>query len=65
MICRLAAALEADEEEVLVLAKKVPPAKRNRVLERPEVFGKLARLDGMNRVIGLPCRRCRQTSMVR
>lgn len=30
---------------MLVLARKVPPAIRERVLERPDVFGKLARLD--------------------
>ncbi len=42
---RLAAALEADEDELLVLAKKVPPVIRERVFERPEAFGKLARLD--------------------
>ncbi len=45
LIVRLAAALEADEDELLILAKKVPPAIRQRVLERPDAFGTLARLD--------------------
>ena len=45
LIRRLAAALEADEDELLILAKKVPPTIRDRVFERPEVFSKLARLD--------------------
>jgi HTH-type transcriptional regulator, competence development regulator len=45
LILWLATALEADEDELLILAKKVPPAIRERVFERPDVFGKLARLD--------------------
>ena len=45
LIRQLAVALAADEDELLVSARKVPPAIRDRVLERPEVFGKLARLD--------------------
>jgi hypothetical protein len=45
LIGRLAAALEADEDELLILAKKIPPTIRERVFERPEAFGKLARLD--------------------
>jgi HTH-type transcriptional regulator, competence development regulator len=45
LIRRLAAALEADEDELLVLAKKVLPIIRERVFERPEAFSKLARLD--------------------
>jgi len=45
LIRRLAAALETDEDELLILAKKVPPVIRERVLERPEAFSKLARLD--------------------
>lgn len=45
LILKLAKALEADQDELLVLAKKVPPTIRERVLERPEAFGKLARLD--------------------
>lgn len=45
LIRRLAAALEADEDELLVLAKKVLPVVRERVLERFDVFSTLARLD--------------------
>jgi transcriptional regulator with XRE-family HTH domain len=45
LILKLAKALEAEPDELLVLAKKVPPAIRERVFERPEAFGKLARLD--------------------
>jgi transcriptional regulator with XRE-family HTH domain len=39
LICKLAVALEADEDELLILAKKVPPKIRERVLERPDAFG--------------------------
>jgi hypothetical protein len=35
LIGRLAA-LDADEDEFLILAKKVPPTKRERVFERPK-----------------------------
>ncbi len=45
LIVRLAEALDADEDELLVLAKKIPGSIRRRVLERPEVFRKLAALD--------------------
>ena len=45
LICKLAAALEADEDELLFLAKKVPPKIRERVLERPDAFRILADLD--------------------
>ncbi len=38
-------ALEADEDELLILAKKIPLVISERVLERPETFCKLARLD--------------------
>ena len=44
-IHKLAAVLEADEEELLLLADKVPAAIRQRVRERPEAFRTLARLD--------------------
>ena len=44
-IRRLAEALEADEDELLILAEKVPEAVRRRVLQRPEAFRKLASLD--------------------
>jgi transcriptional regulator with XRE-family HTH domain len=45
LICKLAKVLEADEDELLLLAKKVPETIRRRVLERPDAFRKLARLD--------------------
>ena len=45
MIVKLAEALEADADELLILAKKVPPQIKKRVLERPEAFRKLAELD--------------------
>jgi transcriptional regulator with XRE-family HTH domain len=45
LIGRLAAALEADEEELLLLAEKIPEAIRRRFFERPEAFRLIARLD--------------------
>jgi transcriptional regulator with XRE-family HTH domain len=45
LIRRLAEALEADEEELFVLAERVPDRIRRRVLQRPDAFGKLASLD--------------------
>jgi hypothetical protein len=42
---KLAEALAAEADELLILAKKIPPVIRKRVLERPDVFGKLARLN--------------------
>jgi HTH-type transcriptional regulator, competence development regulator len=45
LICRLAEALDADPDELLILAKKIPERIRRRVFERPEVFCKLADLD--------------------
>ena len=45
LVRRIAAALEADETELLLLAKKMPPAIRDRVLERPDDFRKFAALD--------------------
>jgi hypothetical protein len=41
----LAVAVEADETELLLLARKVPPSIRERVLQRPDAFRKLASLD--------------------
>lgn len=37
--------MATDEDEWLILAKKIPPIIRERVFERPEAFSKLARLD--------------------
>ncbi len=45
MICKLAEALGADENAMLVLAEKIPPQVRQRVIERPEIFRKFAELD--------------------
>ena len=45
LIVKLAQALEADEDELLILAEKIPHKIRRRVLERPDVFLKLAGLD--------------------
>jgi hypothetical protein len=45
LIRRLADSLDADEDELLLLAKKIPEAIRQRVLERPEAFRTLAALD--------------------
>lgn len=45
LIRRLAQALKADEDELLLLAEKVPEAMRRRVIERPDAFRKPARLD--------------------
>lgn len=44
-IHKLAEALEADEDELLLLTERVPEPIRRRVLERPDVFGPLAQLD--------------------
>lgn len=45
MILKLAKALEADPDELMLLAEKIPDVIRQRVLERPEVFRKMATLD--------------------
>ena len=45
LIGKLAEALDADEDELLVLAKKIPERIRRRVLERPDAFRILAELD--------------------
>lgn len=53
LICKLARALDVDEDELLILAKKIPPAIRRRVMQRPDAFRKFAALgdETMNRVI--------------
>ena len=53
LIRKLAKALEADVDELLLLAKKIPPQIRRRVLERPDAFRKLAELDdkALNRLL--------------
>jgi transcriptional regulator with XRE-family HTH domain len=45
LILKLAEALDADADELLILAKKIPPIIKKRVLERPEAFRKLAGLN--------------------
>ncbi len=45
LILKLAKVLEADSDELLILAKKVPESVRRRVIQRPDVFRKLADLD--------------------
>jgi transcriptional regulator with XRE-family HTH domain len=45
LICRLAAALGADAEELLLMAEKIPEAIRRRFFERPDAFRLIARLD--------------------
>lgn len=44
LIHKLATELDADEEELLFLAEKVPEVIRRRVIEHPEVFMALAEL---------------------
>ena len=45
LIHRLAAALEADEEELLILAKRVPAPVKKRFLQRPDAFRAFAACD--------------------
>ncbi|TWU25097.1 Helix-turn-helix domain protein [Novipirellula galeiformis] len=45
LIHRLADVLEADEDELMLLAKRIPNSITNRVLEQPDVFLALARCD--------------------
>jgi transcriptional regulator with XRE-family HTH domain len=45
LIRKLAAVLNADLDELLLLAKKIPPDIRERVIERPDAFRKIASLD--------------------
>jgi transcriptional regulator with XRE-family HTH domain len=45
LVRKLATALDTDETELMLLARKVPPLIRDRVLARPDAFRKLAALD--------------------
>ena len=45
LIVKLARVLDADADELLLLAEKIPEAIRKRVLERPDVFRRMAALD--------------------
>lgn len=53
VIRKLANALNADPDELLLAAKKIPDDIRKRVIERPDAFRKLAKLDdkGLDRVL--------------
>jgi transcriptional regulator with XRE-family HTH domain len=53
LICKLAKALDADADELLFLAKRIPDRMKRRILERPDAFRKLTELDdeGLNRVM--------------
>ena len=44
-IHKLAEALQCDEDELLLVTDRVPPAIQMRVLERPEAFWRIAELD--------------------
>jgi transcriptional regulator with XRE-family HTH domain len=46
LIHRLAEALDADEDELLLLAEKIPEKIKTMVLKRPDAFLKLAELNG-------------------
>ncbi|MCA9202952.1 MAG: XRE family transcriptional regulator, partial [Planctomycetales bacterium] len=45
LIHKLAIELDADEEQLLLLAEKVPEPIRKRVVERPDVFRVVANLN--------------------
>ncbi len=45
LILKLAKTLNADADELLLMAKKIPARIKKRVLERPEAFRQLAGLD--------------------
>lgn len=45
LIAKLAKALRADRDELLILAKKVPEQIRKRVMQRPDAFRRIARLN--------------------
>lgn len=44
LIRKLATAMKADEDELMLLARKIPEHIRQRVLERPDAFRKFADL---------------------
>ena len=53
-IKKLAKALGADADELLLMARKVPDSIKRRVIERPDAFRKFAALDDetMDRLLG-------------
>ena len=54
LIHKLADALDVDEDELLLLAEKIPERIRQRVLERPDAFRTLASIDDrtLNTILG-------------
>jgi transcriptional regulator with XRE-family HTH domain len=54
LIRKLAKVLDADEDELLLLAKKIPEDIKQRVLDRPDAFRKIAKLDDeqLDRLLG-------------
>lgn len=54
LIRKLATALEADEDELLLLAEKIPEQIKKRVMERPDAFRKFADLNDkeIDRLLG-------------
>ena len=44
-VLKLAKALDANEDELLLLTNRVPEAIRRRIQERPEVFRRIASMD--------------------
>lgn len=54
LIRNLARALDTDEDELFLLAKKIPDQIRKRVMERPDAFRKFAKLDDkdIDRLLG-------------
>ena len=53
-IHKLASELKADEDELLLLADKVPASIRKRIRQRPGLFHKLAKMD-LNALDTLEC----------
>ena len=45
LICKLAKVLGANEDELLLLAEKIPDDIKKRVIQRPDAFRKIAKLD--------------------
>ena len=64
LIHRLSDALECDEEELLMLAQRIPERIRIRVLQRPDVFGALAECDDktLDKVLGQICGKANKKS---
>ncbi len=68
LICKLARALDVDEDEMLILAEKIPGQIRKRFFERPDVFRALAICDDktLDRVLAqIDQKRSRRTSRAR